>query len=110
MSLMLSERLKWMMQSGIRTMSNASRQYNGIDLSQGDSDLEPPLPVREGAKSAIDSGVNTYTELEGIRKLREQIVLKQRRFAGLEIDPDSEIIVSAGVSGALYSALLALFY
>jgi aminotransferase len=108
MSLSLSDRLKWMMQSGIRTMSIACRRHNGIDLSQGDSDLEAPFPVREGAKSAIDSGVNTYTEFEGISELREQIAIKQRRFAGLEVDPQSEIIVSSGVSGALYSALLAL--
>ncbi len=108
MGLNLSERLKWMMQSGIRTMSIACGQHNGIDLSQGDSDLEPPIPVREAAKSAIDSGVNTYTEFEGIRNLREQIALKQHRLAGLEVDPDSEIIISAGASGALYSALLAL--
>ena len=108
MGLFLSERLKWMMQSGIRTMSIACKEYNGIDLSQGDSDLEAPLPVREGAKRAIDQGLNTYTELEGINELREQIAFKQRRLAGLEVDPQSEIIVSAGVSGALYSALLAL--
>ena len=108
MRLSLSERSGWMMQSGIRTMSIACKEHNGIDLSQGDSDLEAPLPVREGAKSAIDSGLNTYTELEGIPELREQIALKQHRLAGLEIDPQSEIIVSAGVSGALYSALLAL--
>ena len=108
MGLFLSERLKWMMQSGIRTMSIACKEYNGIDLSQGDSDLEAPLPVREGAKRAIDRGLNTYTELEGISELREQIAFKLRRMAGLEVDPQSEIIVSAGVSGALYSALLAL--
>lgn len=108
MGLSLSERLKWLTQSGIRTMSIACRDHNGIDLSQGDSDLEAPLPVREGAKRAIDSGLNIYTELEGIRELREEIALKHRRLAGLEVDPRSEIIVSAGVSGAFYSALLAL--
>ena len=108
MGLSLSERSGWMMQSGIRTMSIACKNHNGIDLSQGDSDLEAPLPVREGAKSAIDSGSNTYTDLEGIRELREQIAIKLRRHVGLEVDPQSEIIVSAGVSGALYSALLAL--
>ncbi len=108
MGLFLSERLKWMLQSGIRTMSIACKEYNGIDLSQGDSDLETPLPVREGAKRAIDTGLNTYTELEGINELREQIAFKLLRRAGLKVDPQSEIIVSAGVSGALYSALLAL--
>ena len=108
MGLFLSERLKWMMQSGIRTMSIACKEFNGIDLSQGDSDLEAPFPVREGAKRAIDTGLNTYTELEGLNDLREQIAFKQHRLAGLEVDPQSEIIVSAGVSGALYSALLAL--
>jgi aminotransferase len=108
MGLVLSQRLEWMMQSGIRTMSIACKRCNGIDLSQGDSDLPAPSAVREGAKSAIDRGVNTYTEFEGMRILREQIAFKQHRLTGLEIDPQSEIIISSGASGALYSALLAL--
>ena len=108
MGLVLSERLNWMMQSGIRTMSIECMRHNGIDLSQGDSDLEVPVQVREGAKQAIDGGINTYTSFEGIAELRECIAVKQKQYTGLEIDPQNEIIVSAGVSGALYCALLAL--
>lgn len=108
MSLFLSERLKWMMQSEIRTMSMACKRYGAIDLSQGDSDLEVPSPVREGAKRAIDSGINSYTQYEGIAELRAAIAIKQRQFTGLEIDPENEIVVCSGASGALYCALLAL--
>ncbi len=108
MGLNLSERLNWMMQSGIRTMSIECKRQHGIDLSQGDSDLEVPVQVREGAKQAIDSGINTYTSYEGLAELRESIAIKQKQFTGLQIDPQSEIVVSAGVSGALYCALLAL--
>lgn len=97
-----------MMQSGIRTMSIACKRYGGIDLSQGDSDLEVPAPVREGAKAAIDQGINAYTQYEGLAELRERIAVKQKQFTGLEINPAKEIVVCSGVSGALYCAFLAL--
>jgi aminotransferase len=108
MDLSLSERLNWMMQSEIRTMTIACKQYKGIDLSQGDSDLEVPLQVREGAKRAIDSGFNAYTQYEGLHELRERIAIKMDQFNGLEINPENEFVVCSGASGALYCALLAL--
>jgi aminotransferase len=108
MGLALSRRLDWMLQSEIRTMSIECARCGGIDLSQGDSDLEVPSQVREGAKEAIDTGINTYTSFEGRLELREAIAGKQKQFAGLEIDPEKEIVVSCGASGALYCALLAV--
>jgi aminotransferase len=70
MGLSLSKRFEWMMQSGIRTMTIACKRHGGIDLSQGDSDLEVPAPVREGAKAAIDQGINAYTQYEGLAECR----------------------------------------
>jgi len=108
MSLKLSDRHEWVMQSEIRNMSIECDRVCGINLSQGVCDTEIPLPVRRGAQEAIETGVNTYTHYAGFTELREAIALKQKRFTGMDVNPESEIIVSAGATGALYCACLAL--
>ena len=96
------------MQSEIRNMSIECERVGGINLSQGVCDTEIPLAVRRGAQEAIESGVNTYTHYAGFAELREAIAIKQKRFTGMDVNPENEIIVSAGATGALYCACLAL--
>lgn len=108
MTLQLSKRHEWVMQSEIRNMSIECDKIGGINLSQGVCDTEVPLIVRRAAQEAIDKGINTYTRYDGLDELREAIALKQERFTGMSIDPQKEIIVSAGATGALYCACLAL--
>lgn len=106
--LTVSFRTEWVKQSEIRAMSIECERIGGINLSQGIVDTEVPLEVRRGAQAAMDRGVNTYTRYDGLPELREAIAEKQKRFTELEYDPEGEIIVSAGATGALYCACLAL--
>lgn len=108
MGLSLSDRHEWVLQSEIRNMSIECDRMGGINLSQGVCDTEVPPPVRKGAQEAMDAGLNTYTRYDGIQELREAIASKQKTFSNMDVDPDSEIIVSAGATGALYCACLAL--
>ena len=108
MSLKLSKRHEWVIQSEIRNMSIECDRLGGINLSQGICDTEVPLEVRQGAREAIEKGINSYTRYDGLSELREAIAFKQKMFTGLEIDPEKEIIVSGGSTGALYCACLAL--
>jgi len=108
MSLKLSDRQEWVAQSEIRNMSIECDRIGGINLSQGVCDTEVPPVVRMGAREAMEAGLNTYTRYDGIVELREAIAAKQKRFTGMEVDPEREIIVSAGATGALYCACLAL--
>ena len=108
MTLKLSQRHAWVAQSEIRNMSIECDRVQGINLSQGVCDLEVPAAVRQGAKEAMDAGVNTYTRYDGLAELRQAIAHKQKLFTGLEADPETEIIVSAGATGAFYCACLAL--
>jgi aminotransferase len=89
-------------------MSIECDRMGGINLSQGVCDTEVPLIVRQAAQEAIDLGVNIYTHYAGLMELREAIALKQKKFRGLDIDPEREIIVSGGSTGAFYCACLAL--
>ncbi|MFC1548358.1 pyridoxal phosphate-dependent aminotransferase [Candidatus Omnitrophota bacterium] len=103
-----SSRTEWVRQSEIRNMSIECDRIGGINLSQGIVDTEVPLVVRRGAQEAMDKGINTYTRYDGLPELRKAIAGKHKRFTGLEYDPEGEIIVSAGATGALYCACRAL--
>jgi len=108
MKLELSKRTEWVVRSEIRNMSVECERVDGINLSQGVVDTEVPPEVRDGACRAINSGINTYTRHDGIKQLREAIAQKAKKFSGLEYDPETEVVVSAGATGALYCACLAL--
>jgi len=108
MSLKLSRRHQWVAQSEIRNMTLECDRIGGINLAQGVCDLEVPAPVRTGAKEAIEAGINTYTRYDGLEELRQAIAAKQQRFTGLGVDPENEIIVSAGTTGVFYCVCLAL--
>ncbi len=104
----LSRRSSQITQSEIRAMSLACRSVGGINLSQGVCDTETPMNVLDGAKEALYAGHNSYTRHDGITSLREAIAAKEFRDKGISIDPDSEIVVTGGATGALYSAVMAL--
>jgi aminotransferase len=80
----------------------------GINLAQGICDTELPREVAEGAVDAIHDGFNIYTRLDGIASLREAIAEKFRSYNELDVDPEREVLVTNGATGALYASLLAL--
>jgi len=108
MPLDISQRSKRIVQSEIRSMHIECEKVKGINLSQGVCDTEVPLPVRRGAQKAVEDGINSYTRYDGLAELRKAIAKKMREFNGIEADPDGEIIVSGGSTGAFYCACLAL--
>ncbi len=83
-------------------------RIGGINLAQGVCDTEVPLPVRQGVQKGMDLGFNSYTRFNGLAILREAIAKKMAEYNGMEVDPETEIIVSAGSTGAFYCACLAL--
>jgi len=108
MSLSTGNRLKWVKQSEIRNMSIECEKHAGINLSQGVCDLEVPSIVAQGAKQAIDDGINSYTRYDGLNELKVALAKRQKAFSGMEIDPEKEIVVSSGATGALFSTFFAL--
>src|SRR4030065_2300166 len=103
MALQISNRAERIVQAEIRSMSIECERVGGINLAQGVCDTEVPLPVRTGAKEAIDAGINSYTRYDGLKALREAIAGKLQD-SGISADPESEIIVSSGATGAFHCA------
>ncbi|MBT2485364.1 MULTISPECIES: aminotransferase class I/II-fold pyridoxal phosphate-dependent enzyme [unclassified Microbacterium] len=89
-------------------MSAAAARTGAINLGQGFPDEDGPDVVREAAREAIARGANQYPPGRGIPDLRMAVSEHQRRFYGLDVDPDTEIIVTAGATEALTATLLAL--
>jgi aminotransferase len=108
MSLKLSSRQESILQSEIRSMTIACDKVSGINLAQGVCDTEVPAVVRRGAQSAVDNGINIYTRYDGRQELREAIAAFYQRQYAITCDAEREIIVSAGATGAMYCAFMAL--
>ena len=108
MALSLSQRSRRIVQADIRAMSIECERVKGINLAQGVCDTEVPPPVRQGAQAAIENGANSYTRHDGLPGLRRTIARKMAEYNGIRADPETEIVVSAGSTGAFYCACLAL--
>jgi len=108
MSLRLSKRSGFIVQSEIRNMSIECERVGGINLSQGVCDTPIPAEVRRAAQAAIDAGPNSYTRYDGIPEIRRTLAARLERHNHLTANPEAEIIVSAGSTGAFYCACMAL--
>jgi aminotransferase len=81
----------------------------GINLAVGVADDAVPPALRASVQEAIDGGANGYTWPRGLPALREAIARKLGADNGLVVDPDREVVVTAGSTAAFYCACLALF-
>jgi aminotransferase len=108
-SLRLSDISPGMVQSEIRAMSVECDRVGGVNLAQGVCDTGVPSPVMQRAIEAIQDGYNIYTRLDGIAPLRLAISEKLARYNGIDAEPDSQILVTSGATGAFYAASMALF-
>ncbi len=89
-------------------MSVACERVGGINLSQGVCDLAVPETVVRAAKQAIDDGDNSYSRHDGTGVLRRALAEKYQRRAGLDVDPEKNVVATSGATGALYCSCLAL--
>ncbi len=103
-----SNRAARTVQSEIRVMSIECEKIKGINLAQGVCDTPVPEVVREGARLAMERGINSYTRAEGLAEIRRAVAGKMRSFNGLECDPETEVIIHSGSTGAFYASCLAL--
>ena len=104
----LSELAPRVMQSEIRAMTVACEAAGGVNLAQGVCDTEAPEVVVEGAVAAIRNGLNTYTRMDGIARLRRAIAGQVERTHGIAVDPEHEVLVTSGATGAFHAAAMAL--
>ncbi|WAC68521.1 aminotransferase class I/II-fold pyridoxal phosphate-dependent enzyme [Microbacterium sp. SL75] len=89
-------------------MSALATATGALNLGQGFPDEDGPEAVLDAARAAISSGINQYAPGRGFPDLLAAVADHQRRFYGIELDPQREVLVTVGATEALAATLLAL--
>ena len=89
-------------------MSALATTHGAINLGQGFPDTDGPTDVIEAAAAALRDGRNQYPPLTGVPELRQAVSAANRRFYGIEADPDTEVVVTSGATEAITASLMAL--
>ncbi|HEX9203757.1 MAG TPA: methionine aminotransferase [Vicinamibacteria bacterium] len=104
----LTSRMRGFGTSVFAEFTHLSNLHKAVNLGQGFPDFDGPDFVKDAAVAAIRAGHNQYERMTGLRALAEAVAAHQRRFYGLEYDPDREVTVYAGCTEAIFVALQAL--
>lgn len=89
-------------------MSALAVRTESVNLGQGFPDTDGPAVVSEAAIAAIRAGQNQYPPGRGAPELLGAIGRHQKRFYDINLDPDREILVTAGATEAIAAAILAI--
>ncbi|HET6560698.1 MAG TPA: pyridoxal phosphate-dependent aminotransferase [Marmoricola sp.] len=90
------------------TMSALATRTGALNLGQGFPDRDGPDSVVEVAVDALRGGRNQYAPGPGVPELREAVARHQQREYGTDLDPDTQVVVTAGATEAIAAAVLGL--
>jgi aminotransferase len=95
--------------SGIRRFFDLAAQMKDVvSLGVGEPDFVTPWVVREAAIYSLEKGQTNYTSNYGLLELRKQISAHLIKLYGVEYKPESEILITVGVSEGMDLAMRAL--
>lgn len=104
----LTSRLQGFGTSIFTEITLLAQRYDAFNLGQGFPNFDGPQAIKDAAIAAIQSGANQYLRSMGLPVLNAAIAEHERRFYGLEFDPDREITITTGATEAICATLLAL--
>ena len=105
----VSRRVASVPPSGIRRFFDiAATMDDVISLGIGEPDFGTPSPILQAGIRSLELGQTHYTSNSGTVELRQALAEHMQRLYGVEYDARSEILVTVGVSEALYLALTAV--
>ena len=90
-------------------INQLAQQHQAVNLGQGRPDFDGPKSIVEAAVQALDSGrANQYAAAPGLPDLRQGIARHAGLFYDLDVDPDAGVIVTAGATQGIFSAIMGL--
>ncbi len=105
----ISQRVRQIPFSGIRRFFDLlASMEDVVSLGVGEPDFMTPWHVREAAIYAIEKGYTMYTSNYGLLELRQELSRHLEALYGLQYDPQSELLITVGVSEALDLAMRAI--
>lgn len=106
---LISQRVQAVPPSGIRKYFDiAATMKDVISLGIGEPDFTTPAPILQAGIQSLQQGETHYTSNSGLLELRQAVARHLQRLYGVRYDPEAEILITVGVSEALYLALTAL--
>lgn len=90
------------------TMSRLAMETGAINLGQGFPDDLGPEKLRQAAAEAVVEGPSQYPPMMGIPELRQAVAAHNKRFYDLDVDWQSEVMITSGATEALTDCMLAL--
>ena len=87
-------------------MQRAGRSV--LHLEIGRPDFDSPECAKKAAIRALESGDVHYTDMSGTPELRQEIAAKFKRDAGMDVDPDREVVITAGAVEALATTMMSM--
>jgi aspartate aminotransferase len=103
----VSNRVRNLPVSAIRTLSEESAPRDVVALNAGDPNFNTPIHIIDAVARRLKEGCSHYTPSNGVQELREEIAAKLRRENGVDYTPE-DIVVANGGTGALSLAYLSL--
>src|SRR6478672_2738244 len=88
-------------------MSALALRTGAVNLGQGFPDTDGPASLLADVAANVTGGVNQYPPGVGVPALRTAVAEHQKRFYGLDVDPDT-VLVTTGATEAIAAAVLAL--
>jgi aminotransferase len=87
-------------------LAEARNYPDAILLGRGDPDFDTPPHIIEAAQEAMIKHGNDFTPSEGILPLRQAIAERVKRINNIDLDPETEIVVTNGGQEALLLMVL----
>src|SRR5512136_1825699 len=105
----VSARVNSIPPSGIRKFFDiAATMKDVISLGIGEPDFTTPDPIIKAGIGSLQNGETHYTSNSGTIELRRSLNGYLQRRYGIDYDPEAELLITVGVSEALYLALTAI--
>ena len=104
----LSTRTANFTDSVIRRMTRISNQYGAVNLSQGFPDFEPPREILDRLAEVTREDFHQYSITWGAQNFREALAAKIQHFSGVQVDPNSELVVTCGSTEAMMAAMMSV--
>lgn len=105
----ISRRVASVPPSGIRRFFDiAATMPDVISLGIGEPDFVTPAPILNAGIASLQRGETSYTSNSGTIELRRALSEHLAKRYGVEYDPETELLITVGVSEAMYLAMTAI--
>lgn len=104
----ISRKTEQFTDSVIRRMTRISLACGAINLAQGNPDFDPPKAITDRLAQVSAIGPHQYPITMGAPNFRQALAKKCGHFMGLNLDPETNMVITIGSTEAMVDTIFAL--